>query len=267
MHMHISLAPETLFSIWKIQVTNSLLSSFIISFLLILIICSIALSLRVFRVSRFQIFLELAIGSLLSISNEILHTKSLKITSFLFTCFLFILASNIFGLLPIIHSIGFIETEENKTSLNSCIKNKDCYLTTDQKILTSHEFKPLFRAPTSDVSFTLALAIISVLATNILGFKSLGFSYLRKYLDFSSPMGFIVGLMELLSETGKIVSFSFRLFGNIFAGEVLLIVITGITYGLATLPFFALEVFVSLIQAFVFFVLTCVFISLAIEKH
>jgi F-type H+-transporting ATPase subunit a len=100
-----------------------------------------------------------------------------------------------------------------------------------------------------------------------LGFKFLKFSYSKRYFNFSNPIDFIVGIIEFLSEISKILSFSFRLFGNIFAGEMLLVVITSLTIGIATLPFYALELFVGVIQAFVFFMLTAVFISVATAEH
>jgi F-type H+-transporting ATPase subunit a len=91
--------------------------------------------------------------------------------------------------------------------------------------------------------------------------------YFKKFFDFSNPLNTFIGLVELLSEVSKLLSFSFRLFGNIFAGEMLLVVITGITYGIMTLPFLGLELFVGVIQAFVFFMLTTVFISVATTKQ
>ncbi|MEK7595103.1 MAG: F0F1 ATP synthase subunit A [Patescibacteria group bacterium] len=265
--MHISLAPEVLFKLGFISVTNSLLSAFVIFAVLVAVLFIFSLSVKAFKASKTQHLLEYIVFGLIVMLEGIVHTESVKIISFLITFLFFILFSNLFGLLPFIHSLGFIKTEGVFTSVQNCIKSKDCYFTQSFQVSKAQDFKPLFRAPSSDISFTLALALISVMATNILGFKFLGLAYLKKYINFSSFMAFVVGLMELISEFGKIISFSFRLFGNIFAGEVLLLVITSITFGLATLPFFALEVFVSLVQAFVFFVLTCVFISLAIEKH
>ncbi|MBF0442807.1 MAG: F0F1 ATP synthase subunit A [Oligoflexales bacterium] len=93
------------------------------------------------------------------------------------------------------------------------------------------------------------------------------FKFLKKYFDISNPINFFVSILETVSELGKVISFTFRLFGNIFAGEVLLIVISGISMGIATLPFYGLEIFIGFIQAFVFLMLTTVFINLAINTH
>lgn len=166
--------------------------------------------------------------------------KNSVLFSLLFCVFIYILISNWFGLLPFVGSL---------------------------MLHTNGHAVPVFRAPTSDLSVTASLAIASVLLTNALGISSSGIKYLSKYINLKTPIDFVVGLLELISEIGKILSFSFRLFGNVFAGEVLLAVITSLTYGVFTLPFFGLEIFVGLIQALVFFLLTTVFISVAMSHE
>jgi len=152
-------------------------------------------------------------------------------------------------------------------TFGECIKNKNCYLTTSGVVAHTGKSVHIFRAPTSDLSFTAALAIISLVVTNYLGFAALKLGHLKRYIDLSNPLNTFIGLVELLSEVSKLLSFSFRLFGNIFAGEMLLAVMTSLTYGVLTLPFLALELFVGVIQAFVFFMLTTVFISVATTKQ
>ncbi|MFZ5376862.1 MAG: F0F1 ATP synthase subunit A [Patescibacteria group bacterium] len=133
---------------------------------------------------------------------------------------------------------------------------------------SSHQvFVPLFRAGTADLNTTIALAIISIALTQVIGFKYLGLSYLKKYINFSSPIMFFVGVLELISEFAKIISFAFRLFGNIFAGEVLLAVITFLVPIIAPMPFYGLEIFVGFIQAFVFSLLSLVFFKMAADSH
>ncbi|RME59272.1 ATP synthase F0 subunit A, partial [Candidatus Parcubacteria bacterium] len=137
-------------------------------------------------------------------------------------------------------------------------------------ILIQHgeEVVPLFRAPSSDLNFTLAVAIVSVVATNLFAILSLGAkSHLGKFFNFKSPVGFFIGILEFVSEVAKIVSFSFRLFGNIFAGEVLLVIVAFLIPYLAPLPFLLLEIFVGFIQAFVFAMLSLVFIAIATADH
>src|SRR5260221_3235223 len=239
------------------------------------------------------------IGGLLQLSKDILgEVKGRSLFGFCFTFFIFIAISNMFGLLPFVPTtvlgkredqtqILFLNTAlvpkveaaansnlvsindnilTKQISFNDCLGAKDCYLTANG-IQRFTEEKHLFRAPTSDLSLTIALALISVIITNVLGFTSLGWGYFKKYINFSNPIDAFVGILEMISEIGKIISFSFRLFGNVFAGEILLAVITSITFGLATLPFLALELFVGVIQALVFFMLTAVFIGIASISH
>ena len=152
---------------------------------------------------------------------------------------------------------------------------------------------PFFRSANAHLSTTVALAIISVSATQIFGFKLLGLPFLGRYFTFKSASakkekpaasGFaaligklaifmervsnaFVGILELISELIKIMSFSFRLFGNIFAGEVLLIVVSYLAAFLASLPFMGLELFVGFVQALIFSMLSLVFFMMATAHH
>jgi F-type H+-transporting ATPase subunit a len=133
---------------------------------------------------------------------------------------------------------------------------------------------PFYRVTASDLNFTLALAIIAFLVIEWAGFRELGLGYLRKFFnfDFSHGVGqgllnVFVGLLELVSELARIVSFSFRLFGNLFAGQILLFVMPFLIPLFLALPFYGLETFVGMIQGFVFAMLTLVFASVAIQPH
>jgi F-type H+-transporting ATPase subunit a len=157
------------------------------------------------------------------------------------TIFIFILVSNLLGTFPGVGSIMF--------------KN-------------GSEELPLFRSPAADLNFTLAFAVISVLVTNIIGMASVGiFKHLGKYFNFKGPIEFFIGLLEIISELAKIISLSFRLFGNVFAGEVLLTIIFFLAPYFIPLPFMMLEIFVGLIQAFIFAMITLVSISLHTATH
>jgi F-type H+-transporting ATPase subunit a len=134
---------------------------------------------------------------------------------------------------------------------------------------------PFLRVPATDLNFTLALALISVVATQYFGLRALGANYLTKFLNFSpkrmskNPLAAIdpvVGILELISEIAKIVSFAFRLFGVIFAGQVLLFII-GYLLPVANVAVFGLEFFVGAIQAAVFAMLTLIFMTLAVQPH
>lgn len=139
-------------------------------------------------------------------------------------------------------------------------------------------YVPLLRAGSSDLNLTLAIAAVSFVTAQVVGIGAIGFfRYGGKFLNFSSLRNpslknialfvptFLLGLIELISEVAKLISLSFRLFGNIYAGEVLLVVFGTLLPVFVPLsgPFYLLEIFVGLIQAFVFAMLTIVFIKIA----
>jgi F-type H+-transporting ATPase subunit a len=148
-------------------------------------------------------------------------------------------------------------------------------------------FVPFLRVAASDLNFTLALALISFTAIQIVGFRGLRLRYANKFIAVSWIPGFVrgkeghsrvgllaegllavfVGLLELISELARILSFSFRLFGNIFAGQILLFVIPFLIPFLAVVPVYGLELFVGMIQGFVFAILTLAFMATAVIAH
>ena len=131
----------------------------------------------------------------------------------------------------------------------------------------TYKGEPLFRSVNSDLNMTLSLALVSAVITHGLAIRYLGvIDYLKKWFSFN-PIFLFVGLLELVSEFTKIVSLSFRLFGNIFAGEVVLSTVAGIFAFLIPLPFYFLEIIVGFVQAAVFMMLSLVFMVLLSEKH
>jgi F-type H+-transporting ATPase subunit a len=127
---------------------------------------------------------------------------------------------------------------------------------------------PFFRAAATDLNFTLAIALISMTMIQVYGIQALGLGYFTKFINLKEgAVGFIVGLIEIVSEVAKIVSFGFRLFGNIFAGQVLLFVMAFLVPWLLPVPFYGLELFVGFIQALVFAMLTVLFMQGATESH
>ena len=136
---------------------------------------------------------------------------------------------------------------------------------------------PFVRVLSTDLNFTVGLALFAVVMVQVVGVRALGPGYFTKFVNlkalwnfFKQPMGIIdfgVGLLEIVSEFSKILSFSFRLFGNIFAGSVMLFVIGSLVPVLAQVIFLGLELFVGLIQAFVFGMLTMVFMTQATVSH
>ncbi|OGG08962.1 hypothetical protein A2154_02010 [Candidatus Gottesmanbacteria bacterium RBG_16_43_7] len=129
----------------------------------------------------------------------------------------------------------------------------------------SSKFIPILRGPTADINTTLALALVAVLAIQYFGFVAAGRYYTLRFINLRDPINFFIGILEIVSEVSKIISFAFRLFGNIFAGEVLLAVMAFLMPFIAPLPFLMLELFVGFIQALVFSMLTAVFLNVAIS--
>ncbi|MBP9691532.1 F0F1 ATP synthase subunit A, partial [Candidatus Woesebacteria bacterium] len=137
----------------------------------------------------------------------------------------------------------------------------------------SHDYHkiPLLRGGTADLNTTLALALITVFATQMYGLRFLGLSdHFKKYINLKDPMSFFLGPLEIVQEFARIISFGFRLYGNIFAGEVLLTIIPfllPIFFSWIVAPIFFLEVFVGVVQALVFVMFSAVFINMAVAKH
>lgn len=125
---------------------------------------------------------------------------------------------------------------------------------------------PFFRSPFSDVNNTLAMGVVAFIVVEFWGFQALGFGYLRKFFNLNGVNAF-VGILELISEFIRIISFAFRLFGNIFAGEVLILMLTFLMPFLFVDIIYGLELFVGFIQAAVFALLTLVFAVSAVEAH
>ena len=124
---------------------------------------------------------------------------------------------------------------------------------------------PLLRSPSTDLNVTVALALISVGMTQIFAIRFIGFKkYISKFINFTSPLKAVLGIFEAIGEISKTLSFSFRLFGNMFAGSVLLIVVGFLVPYILPLPFMALELFVGLVQALIFSMLTLMFIKAAL---
>ncbi len=245
--IHISLAAEELFHIGPLVVTNSLLVTWIVMLVLILIGWLAGRKTKI--VPRgIQNVMETVFEFLLTLIESVTQSrkKAEKFFPFLATFFVLIFLANITDIIPGIGTIGMYVISHKGT-----------------------EFVPYFRPPAADLNFTLALAVTTVLGAQFFGIMALGFfKHLKKYFTIKGgPANTFVGLLEGVSEFAKMISFSFRLFGNIFAGEVLLTVISVIVPFIAPLPFYLLEAFVAFIQALVFTMLSLVFMTLATASH
>lgn len=287
----ISLTAEHIFTIAGLNVTNSLFTTWLG---VIIAIFLVVFGMRKASIAPrgFQLVLESIYSFFLDLSEKVLENKKIaeRTAPFIATIFIFVFMGNIFTVIPGVGSIGFFEGEMTISETTAGAfgagaafaaenaKTDGAFFRGEERIEAkpflattaehkSGKFTPLFRSGSADLNMTIALALISVIVTQIVGFKALGIGYLKKFFNFKNPIAFFVGILELISEFAKIISFSFRLFGNMFAGEVLLAVMLMLVPYFAPIPFYGLEVFVAVVQAFVFAMLTLVFIKLAMMPH
>lgn len=244
-----TLSSETIAHIGSFEIRNTLVNSWIAVVFLVIVAFAFFKKGGKLVPKGLQNFVEAIVELLFNFFNSV--TQDSKQTKKFFpivaTIFIFVITANWMGIFPGVGPIGIYEQHEG------------------HEILV-----PFFRSAYSDVNLTLALAIISVVMTQIFGISSLGFfHYAGKFFinPLKDPIGCFVGILELISELAKLISFSFRLFGNIFAGEVLLTVIGFLLPFIAPLPFYGLELFVGFVQALVFAILTLVFMKMAVTSH
>jgi F-type H+-transporting ATPase subunit a len=237
------LKAEHLGSVFGFPITNSLIMAWVVMALLIGFAYFFGRSLRTIP-GKLQTGIEWAFEGALAYMAEVLESEKLARRFFplVASIFIFVAAINEIEFFPGVGSLG---------------------------LWHASEFLPILRAPTTDLNFTLALAMISFFTIEVTGLAMLGFfKYAGKYVNLKSPVGFAVGLIELVSNLGRLVSFSFRLFGNIFAGEVMVLVAAYFLPFVLPAPLMGFEMFIGLIQALVFAMLTLFFIKLAIiEPH
>ena len=260
----VSIYAEPIFHVGSFQVTNSLITSWLA--VLVIIAFSIFIRLKLKKIpGKLQHVFEVIYEGALSLVDQVTNDRkiSVKIFPLVFSLFVFILVNNWLGLLPILGSIGFV-AKEGATSL----------------------FIPFLRSGTADINTTLALSIMIVLGSNFFGILAIGaWKTFNKYVNIKAlgsiftrvlkdptvlivaPITFFVGLLELLGELAKVASLSFRLFGNVFAGEVLLASMAAIFAYIVPGPFLFLEIFVGLIQALIFSLLATVYFTIASQDH
>lgn len=241
--MAISFTPEAIFHIGSFTVTNSLLTSWIVVGIIVVLAIIGGRRLKL-HPKGFQNLMELIIEKLYNLVDTTAENQRLTRMFFPFVAsfFFYIIIANWLGLLPGFGTIGW--AVEGQT-----------------------EVVPFFRSATADLNFTVIMAVLTVILSQVFGIIVLGFfRYAKRFINFRSPIKFFVGILELVGEVAKLLSFSFRLFGNIFAGEVLLVVMSFLIPYVIPMPFMALEIFVGFIQALVFAILSLVFFKVATEE-
>lgn len=248
--------------------------------------------------SGLQNFVEWVIEIFYNLTEDIAGDNAKRWFPVIMTIFLLVIVSNWWELIPGVDSIGIIAHEEGAThgfELSGgpglyILRNPaevefgthaegeaepeaggEHHLVYGPQIVDGKaygEMLPFVRAAATDLNFTLALALIAVALVQYYGVQALGLSYFSKFINLKGGfMGVFVGLIELASEIARIISFAFRLFGNIFAGQVLLFIMAFLVPFFLPVPFYGLELFVGFIQAFVFAMLALVFFSTAIVGH
>lgn len=232
----IVLQPEILGYFKNFPITNSLFTSWIVMAVLITLSLIARLKVSLVPTSKLTSLFEVILEAGLDTVANLAHSKTKVFFPILMTFFLYILFGNLIGLFPGFATIFF-------------------------------NGQPLLRSINSDLNMTLGLALVSAAFTHGFALYYLGLvDYLKKWFTLN-PIFLFVGLLELVGEVTKIVSLSFRLFGNIFAGEVVLATIASIFAFIIPLPFYFLEIIVGFVQAAVFMMLTLVFMVLLSEKH
>jgi F-type H+-transporting ATPase subunit a len=238
--LYMELAPATIFHIGAFPVTNSFLNTLVVDALLVAAVIAVNKNLSMVP-NMFQTLTEMLMDTVYNLTESVAESRAPQIFPYFMTFFLFILIANWTGLLPFIRMI---------------------------EVPTSHgEFAHLFRAASTDLNVTLALALISIVATHSMSIRTLGIKeYISRYLSFN-PFNLFIGLLELFSEFAKIISFSFRLFGNIFVGEVMLGQLSTFMAFILPVPLIMYELGVGVIQAVIFGMLTMAFMAILTTPH
>jgi len=232
-------------------VTNTLLSSWIVTLLLIALFYGATRRMAV--VPRgLQNVMEMAVEALLNFVQSVAGAvNARRFFPLIATIFMFVMFNAWIGLLPIYPTLGFINADGEMV-------------------------RHLLRPAGTDLNMPLALALVSFVFVEFWGFRLLKLSYLGKFIRLENlrkgnfaqvPIDLFVGALELLSEFVRIISFTFRLFGNMTAGEILLLVITYLVPFVLVLPFYGLELLVGMVQALIFAGLTLVFVVVAVTPH
>lgn len=240
MELNISLSPDILFYIGNFPVSNTFFWSLIVTIFLIVIFVFVGQRMKD-RPSGLQNFIEMLVEGAYSFVESVIGPgeKARRIFPLVTTMFIFVIVSNLAVYIP--GQAAFtIDRGEGTLSL--------------------------FRAVMSDYGLVLVMTLIAVITTQIVAIYVSGpFRYIGRFINFRSPLKFFLGIMDFIGEVAKVVSLSFRLFGNVFAGEVLGLVMLFLAPFFIPLPFMFLGLLTAVVQAFVFAMLTLVFVSMASE--
>jgi F-type H+-transporting ATPase subunit a len=217
---------------------------------------------------------EMLLETLYNLAETSAGKWAKKIFPWFATILIVVLFANLLKLIPGFESVGLLEPSAHGYKIQAL--GGEWFTVLNEKVdQGGYIVKPFLRGASTDLNFTTALALISVLMTQVIGIQAQGFRYFGKFLNFSTMfkkpllgfMDFIVGLLETISEFAKILSFAFRLFGNMFAGMVLMALVAVMVPVFMPSLIMMFELFIGLIQAFVFGMLTLVFMAQATQGH
>ncbi len=262
-HHEATLYAEPIAHIGNFTITNALFTSWIVVFIIVVI--AVVLRFKLNKIPKgIQNFFEIIFEGAIKLCNQVTQDEKITYKAFpiVLAIFMFVLINNWMGIMPF-GGFGLIEMTDHGKA-----------------------FIPLIRSGTADVNGTLPIAIFAVLGANLFGVVSIGlWKTFNKYVNLKAlgevftkvrkdptvlmiaPIMVFVSVLELIGEIAKIASLSFRLFGNVFAGEVLLASMAAILAYVMPTPFLLLEVFVGVIQAFIFSILTLVYFTIASQDH
>lgn len=284
---HVALSGEPLFSAGPKWFTNSVLTTVIVDIILLVLALSVRFGIKEIP-TGLQNVMETVIEALYGLAESVAGKNALKFFPWVATIFLFVIISNWSGMIPGVGSIGFYHPVKEHGDEHASLLDNQLAMVGGNIFLSAPEsaqaapasaesekgkFIPLFRAPSADLNVTFAIALATMVMVQIWGVRHLGGSYFNKFFNFRGPNGFMkgingfVGILELISEVARIIAFGFRLFGNVFAGEIVLATMAFLIAFLLPVPFYVLEVFVGFVQALVFMMLALVFFQMATISH
>ncbi len=239
----VHIAPQKVFVVGGFTVTNTLLSAWLTTVVVVLLFGLGAKSMKLVP-GRLQGFIEMFIEALYSFIKGVAGERYTRpFFPILATIFIFVAFNAWMALLPIYPTVGFRADGQDE--------------------ITTH----LLRSAATDINFPLALALIAFGFAEVWGFKVHRLGYLREFFRGPNPVQTFVGLLELVSHFIRLISFTFRLFGNMLAGEIILLLMTFLLVFLAPIAFYGLEILVGGVQALIFMGLTLVFTVMAVAAH
>ena len=283
------------------SITNTMLATWVT--IVVLVVISFFATRRLSDVpTGIQNLVEVVIEFFLGLAENVAgRQRARRFFPLLMTIFLFIVAANWLGILPGFGTVGRVETAEEVIhhaeekeaepdlkkiklqvfdssgpvaimpfgSVEDEITAQEYHEHGDEQGKTAGILVPFLRSANTEINTTLAIALVAMFMVHYWGFSRLGFlGHIGKFINIKEgPIGLFVGLLEAASEVARVVSFTFRLFGNIFAGEVLLAAMAFLLPLIGIIPFLGLELFVGMIQAFIFTMLTLVFATMATVSH